>query len=115
MASRKRPGPVSEGEPDRAHSFWYVLLDVLHAAQVGTFAHEDGLVSISKREWIRVFYRSRRKVSLESSMRAWERFKVKARKAGVCEKSVDPSVVHIHMKKAGEAVFAKLGDRKSVV
>jgi hypothetical protein len=109
MRARKRPGPTPDEEPDRAHSFWYVLLDVLHGAKVGAFEHEDGVLSISRREWTRTFYRSQRKAALESAERAWERFKIKAKKVGVCEKSLDSRVLCIHMKRAGDAIFEKLG------
>lgn len=60
--------------------YWYRVLDTIHYWQLSLPVLIPGVASIHRRHWIRLFYRTD---GSDPALRAWERFKSTARKAGI--------------------------------
>ena len=96
-------------------TFWYKLLDLMHYTHLHLTSPERGYMVWTKGDWAACFYKEQ---PSESSDRAWERWKVKARKEGLLGSlpgDVDelPSAIShrivIHVTRAQDAIYLALG------
>ena len=104
-------------------AFWYKLIDLMHYSHMNLTSPRRGFMVWTKRDWAQCFYKGE---ETNAAGRAWERFKVEARreqllvalpgdsaeKASARPSSMTTPVnmrVAIRAKQAQDAIYAALG------
>ena len=86
-AEPKQRLPLVKGPPVGA-TFWYQVLDVLHYYQLTLPSLLEGVATIHRKDWLKLFYKDNS--GSEAALRAWERFKQKARTAHIVKEDAAP-------------------------
>jgi hypothetical protein len=96
-------------------AFWYVVLDAIHYFRLALPHVIQGKATIHRSNWIRLFYQEVDESG--AALRAWERFKNKARSLGIAPPIDDPTYgsdaaagfLHLDISRSYDLAFEVLG------